>query len=550
MADQYVKTLLRRYRDLRNSRGQWAQHWEDLARVMLPSRLGFVTQTQEGDRRSEDIYDGTPMQAARGLANAIGSMLRPEGQRFFFIKPDGEDDLDDEAKSWIADSEERLLDALDSPKARFRQAMGEADKDLAVFGTAVVFTSEREELKELIFQCEPLRDAFVFFNEYGEARGIFRPKTFTLRQAAERFGEKNLSEKTRESLKAEKYDDKVEMLHVVTPRKEGKPEAFLNKNLPYTSCWIEITAEHKVEDGGFHEFPYAVPRWDTSSGEDYGRSPGMIALPDSNTLQAMQETVLVAGQRAATPPLLVPNDGVFDAANTFPDGITYYDAQIAKEMGRIPIGPLETGANLPITLEMQQEMRQQVFAAFFRNILNLPVEGPAMTAEEIRARKEEFIREIGPVFGRLETDYTAPVIERAFRIMLRAGHLLPIPDSLLGRSIRFEYESPVKRMRQQIEAAAARAWAMERAEMLKMGVEDAMDIVDTDELGRFTAEAGGVPDRIVRGDDAVQALRQRRQQQQQAMAEAEQARMAAEAANKAGNIPGIKQMLEGQPAAA
>ena len=43
--------------------------WEDQGRVMLPRRQGFITQTIEGDRRTDQIFDGTPMQAARGLAN-------------------------------------------------------------------------------------------------------------------------------------------------------------------------------------------------------------------------------------------------------------------------------------------------------------------------------------------------------------------------------------------------------------------------------------------------------------------------------------------------
>jgi hypothetical protein len=539
-----IKKLVRRYRELREGRGLWNQHWEDLARVMHPSRLGFVTDQQEGDRRAEDIYDGTPLLAARGLANAIGAMLRPEGQDWWDIKAgDEEDGVDGEGRDWLTGAKKLYQEHLDRPTARFRQAMGECDKDLAVFGTGIVFTNERRELGGLIFQSIPLRDSFVLFNEYGEAIGIFRPKQFTLRQAEERFTRERLSEKTREKLQQgdAKLDEKIQFLHVVLPRKEGRPDALMARNFPFMSSWIEVEAEHEVEAGGFLQFPYAVPRWDTSSGEDYGRSPGMIALPDANTLQAMQETILIAGQRAAQPPLLVPNDGVFDAANTFPDGITYYDAEIAKDLGRIPIGPLETGGSLPITMDMQEKTREQVFAAFFRNVLNLPVEGPQMTAEEVRARKEEFIREIGPVFGRLETDYTAPVIERGFSIMLHAGAFGPVPESLAGRRVRFEYESPVKKLRKQIEAAAARIWVMERMELMAVD-NSAMDIVDIDEYGRFSAEAAGVPEKMVLGDEVVARKRQARAQAQQQAAELQAAQVAAEAANKGAGA--MKQMQE------
>ena len=548
MAEDRAKKLIAGYSDLKGGRSHWESHWEDLARVMDPSRLGFISQVQDGDRRSEDILDGTAMQAARGLANTIGAMLRPDGQQWIFVKIGYEDtDLDDEAKSWLANAEQRLQQGINAPRARFRQATGEADLMLAVFGTGIVFTGERPRLRELMFQALPLRDTFVFFNEEGDPVGAYRCRKMTLRQAVEKFGEKNLSDEARELIKAEKYQEKLEFLHAVLPREKGRPGALLAKNLPYSSDWIEVKAAKIVKEEGFHEFPYAVARWDTSSGEDYGRSPGMIALPDANTLQAMEETILVAGQRAADPSLLVPNDGVFDAANSFPGGITYYDAEVAKEMGRIPIGALETGANLPITMEMQQKKREQVFAAFFRNILNLPVEGPQMTAEEIRARKEELLREIGPVFGRLETDYTAPMVERAFKIMLRAGEFGPIPLSLQGRSIRFEYESPVKRIRQQIEAASARAWVMERVELAAAGVPGALDVIDFDEYARFTADAGGVPDKIVLSKDAVEKTRAERAQAQQAEQQMLAAERMAGAAGKA--APALKAMAQPQAAA-
>ena len=57
----------------------------------------------------------------------------------------------------------------------------------------------------------------------------------------------------------------------------------LARNLPFADLVIEVDAKHQVAEAGFHEMPYIVPRWDTSSGEDYGRSPGMIALPDASS---------------------------------------------------------------------------------------------------------------------------------------------------------------------------------------------------------------------------------------------------------------------------
>src|SRR3990167_2664629 len=369
MADKRVTDLIKRYRDQKGRRSQWDNHWDDLARVMLPRRLGFASTTIEGAHRVDNVFAGRRMQAAGGLANAVASFVRPEGEPFFFLKT-ADDGLDEqgEVKAWLDDSEERLRKALDDPKARFRQATGECDLDLVVLGTGIIFVGDM--LDRLSFQSLHLKDAVVIWGEEGNPEGLMRERSFTIRQAAAKFGPDKLSQESQEKFRNDKFDDKIDILHVVLTRKEGRSDALLAKNLPYADIWIEIKAEHEVQVKGFHEFPFIVPRWDTSSGEDYGRSPGMIALPDANTLQAMGETILIAGQRAADPPLAVPSESAFNVLNTFPGGLAYYDAEIAAQVGRIPIQPLESGTNLPITRDMQQDMRQQVMAAVLKNGLN------------------------------------------------------------------------------------------------------------------------------------------------------------------------------------
>lgn len=536
MMMEAVVAELARWRKLRGEQGVWRNHWDDLAYVMLPRRLGFASTTVDGESRTEDNFDGTPLQAARGLANAMGGLLRPEGRHFFSIRAD-DDELgnSDEVKEWLSEAETALREALENPKARFKQATGETDLDLVVFGTAPLFIGESRTRDHLLFQSVHLKDATVMFSEEGTADGMYREHHLTIRQAAKKFGEESLSKETRQKIADNQIDDRIRILHAVVPRDEGRRGAILARNMPFAGRWIEIDAKHEIKTDGFNEFPFVVPRWDTSSGEDYGRSPGMIALPDANTLQAMGETLLIAGQRSADPPLMAPNDGSFDTARTFPGGLTYYDVETAMAVRGNPFFPLDTGSNMPLTREMQQDMRQQVFAAFFRNVLNLPIDGPEMTAAEVYARREEFLREIGPVFGRLETDYTGPMIERAFNVMLRApGALPPIPEVLQGRRIRFEYESPVKRVRQQIEAAAASEWAarqIERATMLQRP--ELADPVNFDALGQFEAEAQGLPGSIVNSADEVAAIREQRAQAQQAAAEMQQMSQMAEMADKA-----------------
>src|SRR3990172_7057744 len=118
----------------------WPHTWEDIARVQRPGRLGFITDMQPGERRTDELFDGTSMQAARMLANAVSWMLYPDGEPWVFIKTvEDSDESTGEAKDWMADAEERMRDAFDDPRARFRQTTGEVTLDALTLPTAIKF---------------------------------------------------------------------------------------------------------------------------------------------------------------------------------------------------------------------------------------------------------------------------------------------------------------------------------------------------------------------------------------------------------------------------
>ena len=153
-----VEKHIRRKSLLRNRRGQFEQLWDDLSRVLLTRRQGFVTNTEDGDSRTDDIFDGTGIQAARSLANTVGSMIRPEGQIFARIRAEDHNlERDDENAFWLADTTERFNRALKNPKARFRQATGECDMDLVVFGTGILYSGLSNSKTNLIFQSVHLK---------------------------------------------------------------------------------------------------------------------------------------------------------------------------------------------------------------------------------------------------------------------------------------------------------------------------------------------------------------------------------------------------------
>ena len=160
---------------------------------------------------------------------------------------------------------------------------------------------------------------------------------------------------------------------------------------------------------------------------------------------------------------------------------------------------------------MQNDAREQVWSAFFRNVLQMPDAGPQMTATEVIERREEFLRIIGPVFGRLEADYTGPLIERCFRIMLRSGMFAPLPAALKGQGIEFEYASPLIRAQKQIEAAGLRKTIEELGPIAQLNPA-VLENFDADRIVRDTAEANGLPSAWLVPEDQVARNRESRAQ--------------------------------------
>lgn len=517
--------LVARYGRLRSDRQtNWDPHFESIARVMHVRRQGFVTQTVEGGRRNDEIYDSTQMQARRALASAIDGLLKPKTSRWVSTRV-VDDDLDneDEVKDWLRFVDDKMLDAIYNPASRFQQASGEVDDDLVSFGTGILHTTLHPKMNRLRFVSRHLAKAYIMVDQDGAAIGIFSCERMAARDAEQFFRERSVGpgEIAEKFLADEKPDEKIEYVHIVIARTNRDVTRVGPANMPFASLWVEVTKKALILESGFEEFPFAIPRWDTASGETYGRSPAMIALPDANTLQAQGKTLLKAGQHAVIPPLFAPSDSMSSRAKLTSGAINFYDLEAASQ-SRIsqPIFPLNTGANMPLGRDMQQDTRDLIWSAFFRNVLNLPVNGPQMTATEIIERKEEFVRTIGPVFGRLESDYLAPTVDRVFGIMMREGAFGEIPDILKGRDIRFEFRSPVERIRKQIDALNAQKTIEQTAlAMQATGDESVMDWIDTDKYVKMVDEANGSD--IIRGQGEVDERRKARAEQAEAAAQGE-----------------------------
>jgi len=505
--------LMDRAKALDDRKNPWMDFWQQLADIFLPHQADFTRLNQPAEPRGVSIYDGTPRLAARDLATTLDGLTKPKSVSWFDVDVLDEDlKAFDDVKLWLDIVKDRMWNHIYRKDARFIQRSGEVDMQLAVYGWGPLWTQENALKNGLLFKSFHLSKVAIDENSEGIVDTITIKEMLNARQAHDKilsFG-KAPGKHIMEVLQGDRKkiaDSKFEFVQIVLPNTDLDAKAFGKRRMPFLTALIDVKDEKIIHEDGFFEFPAACPRWETAPGEIYARSPAMIALPDAQTLQAMGKTLLVGGQRAVDPPIWVLNDSIMSPLRTFPGGVTVLDTSD----GNTPVGSFPVTTNLPVGREMQQDYRIQVEAAFFKNIFNLPIETRQMTATEIVARKEEFIRVIGPVFGRLETDYIGHIVERVFGIMDRAGAFPPRPDVLQDQKITFKFRSPIQQARKQMEIASL-SNALTMLAPLAEVQPHIIDRIDGEEVVKDSPDWGGLPHRWIKSDKKVEEERAARQE--------------------------------------
>ena len=518
MKTDLTSGLISRFDRLVGTRATWETHWQEVADYMLPRKADITKRRARGDKRMERIFDSSPLQALELLASSLHGMLTNPSTPWFTLRFKQLESLnDDEAKLWLEEATEVMYTAFN--RSNFQQEIFELYHDLITFGTAAMFVEEDEE--DLIkFSTRHIDEVYVAENEKGKIDTIFRKFHMTSRSLVQKFGN-NVSQDIQTSVKKNPYEE-IQIIHAVYPRNEFNPKKKDKANMPFESVYFEYKNGNELSVSGFKEFPFVVPRYLKASHEVYGRSPAMTALPDVKMLNEMSKVTIKAAQKQVDPPLLVPDDGFLLPVRTVPGGLNFY-----RSGTRDRIEPLNIGANNPLGLNMEEQRRDAIRAVFYVNQLQLQ-QGPQMTATEVIQRNEEKMRLLGPVLGRLQSELLKPLIDRVFNILLRNNQFAQPPESLSGVEIDIEYVSPLAKAQKSTELQSI----MRGIEILGSlaNVAPVFDYVNFDNLVKHVADIVGMPQKLLKSQSEVTAIRDQQQQQQQEQMQMQQAQQAAQMA--------------------
>ena len=512
-----TKSLKRRFDKLKTNRQNWETHWQEVADYMLPRKADVTKTRSKGDKRTELIFDSSPLQSVDLLAASLHGMLTNPSTPWFTLRyKDVELENDDEAKLWLESATDAMYVAFN--RSNFQQEIFELYHDLITFGTACMFVQDDDE-DTLKFSTRHINEIYIAENEKGKVDTVYRLFKMSVRAASQQFGEA-ISTSTKGLITKDPYEE-ISILHAVYPRNDFDPKKQDRKNMPLESVYMEYKNLNELSVAGFKEFPFVVPRYLKASHEIYGRSPAMTALPDVKMLNEMSKTTIKAAQKQVDPPLLVPDDGFLLPVRTVPGGLNFY-----RSGTRDRIEPLNIGANNPLGLNMEEQRRNSIRNVFYVNQLMMQ-QGPQMTATEVIQRNEEKMRLLGPVLGRLQSELLKPLIDRCFAIMVRKNIFPPAPEVISGRDVEIEYVSPLAKAQKSTELQSIIRGIEIMGQLAN--VAPVFDYINFDNLVKHLTNIIGIPQKVLKTNSEVLAEREAKQAQAQQMQEMQQLQQVAKA---------------------
>jgi len=513
MSKEVAKKIIAKLRKLKSERGNFETHWQDIADLVLPKKNDITVRQFPGVKRNLQVYDSTAIHANELLSGALHGLLTNPSTQFFELTTGFlELDDDDEVRLWLQKVTRQMHEVLNN--SNFQTEIHEVYQDQTTFGTATLFMEEDDE-RIIRFMSRPIQEIFIDENSKGQVDTIIRSFDWDLRKLVQKFGEKKILEAFNAPELKQIKDKQHKIIHAVMPRADAERAKIGAKSFAFASLWVLEGREFVLDEGGFRVFPAAVPRWTKISGERYGRSPSMKALPDIRMMNSMKLSTIKGAQKTIDPPILVPDDGFLNPPNMRPGGLNFFRAGSGEKMEAFT-----TNSRIDFGIQLIDQVRNSIREAYFIDQLQL-AQGPQMTATEVIQRTEQAMRLLGPVLGRQQNELLRPMIDRLFDIMERKGLLPdPIPEALQGRDIRVQYSSLISRAQRSSEVQNILRTIEASAPFIQADPA-VMDNFDGDVAARIISRQFAMQQEIVRPKAEVEEIRKRRAQAQQAAAEAE-----------------------------
>jgi hypothetical protein len=506
--------------------------WQDTADHVFPRENTITTVTVPGFEKMERLYDTTGVDESINMTSGLMGAVVPAGQEFFSMSV-AEEELQeiDGVASYLNKATKTMHVHLF--RSNYLLMLAETLRSLIVFGTGNIFSDWNAKVG-LNFMDWDISRYQVLENFEGRIDTNIIKFQKTAAQAVEKWGERAGKSVLEAYANDKKKNDKFWFIHVTRPRENRNPRLEDNLNMSWESIYIAVKDKHEIDEGGFPEFPFAIPRWTKTTGEVHGRGIGTRTLPQIRQLQVMKRDFNEMGNKLVNPhrEVLESFEGDYNTAPGAKNEVLVIPSSYVDErnFGNFPVGK--------DTLELE---RQVVKDAFYHDAF-APITsagpGDRRNELEIYQRVTEAFMRIGSPIGRLRSELLSPQIERVYLLLVRNGVIPKAPAQLARGTIKIIYRGPMAAALEDAEVRASRQWIGVLGEMSTVpGLESVVDNISPDSTARRMGRVYGVNEQDIATEEEVAAKRQARAEALQAQQALEVTQTAAAAYGQTTKAP-------------
>lgn len=550
--DEIVAQALEANEKLASERSVWNTQFQLVAEYFLQRKATFTIEEEQGAFINSEVWTDVPAKTAETAASALLGLVWPDNKSFSLQPAEGFED-DEDIKTWLEDATKVLSDSMNNPEAGLALALEEFMIDYLVLGTPAMHTEEGDK-SDLRFDAWNVANFHVDEGASGAIDTFYKNYKYTVRQAVERFGLKNLSAKTQKLYQSKQFGEKIKMLHVIKPRNVIPDGGEGAHNMPIASLHIEVEARKLVKESGYHELPTFAARYSKRIGEKYGRSAAMRALPTTIELNALWEMVTLGIEKNYDPPLAMYSDGAMGngTIDTSAGSISVFNVSSLGNLNRAPIEPMFTVGSLSEPVVLIERLENTISDHFMIDILLDLNNEKEMTAREFLGRQALRQRAIRSPISRLTTELLNPLIERCFNILLRKGRfgyaenspeyqaaqaanpdeeIKTIPEAVVNMQgnekplYRVDYMTPAARQQKAEEAQGIMNWYEFIGNVAQFD-QSILDVPNNERSEKILGDIWSVPQGCRNTEDELKEIRDARNsqaEQQQELADAQQA---------------------------
>ena len=517
---------------LEEERRPWEEHWDEIHRYLSPWReWDHDMSDDDSKKRGAEVYDGSPISAHRIRANGMQGHLVTEGMPWFqLMMVNRRLEEYKETRSWLQEIEQYLYAAY--KRSTFYDVLNEAFLDEGDIGNACMRVEENIVNGKIECTVRHPKETYIALDRFGRVDGMFNKFYMTAREAYKFFGELRLSAAVVKAYKEGNPFQKYIFCRAILPREEHVAGSPLSTEMPYVAFYWQHEVEDErdkaiIKEEGYWEMPDVYWRSSKQAQEKYGRGPGSHSLIEIRGVNAAGKTNMETGEMATNPPLQIPDE--MEDPRIVPRGMNYY-----KQRGEL-IEPLHLASGYTVGVDQQDRMNEFIERHFMVQFFTmLTMSEKPMTATEIVEKQGEKAALLGPVIGRLNSEFLDPIMDRFFNIEMRAGRLPPPPEIIMqfGGGIEVNYLGPL---------AQAQKRLFQSHGILR-GLEAAMPIIEMDPGSRHVVnfpdalrrllQSFAFPESSIRTErEAAEMAQAEAEAQQRQMEVAETAELSKAAAN-------------------